>query len=71
VLISRLDIEVPPREMPMSVLAFWEGAWCGCGGFARLRFGGGVVGGCARIGFDWFQCVRHQMLIEDGDFMPL
>lgn len=35
---------------------------------ARLRFGGG---GCARIGFDWFQCVLQQLLIEDGDFMPL
>jgi hypothetical protein len=31
VLISRLNIEVPPREMPMSVLTFWEGKVLGVG----------------------------------------
>jgi hypothetical protein len=62
--------------MPMSVLTFWEGKVLGVGAVDLLVSAvAGVwsVGaqGLVSIGFDWFQCVRHQMLIEDGDFMPL
>ena len=59
VLISRLNIEDPPREMLVSGSRFGKVPWCGCAMLARLRFGGGAwdtgtVGaqGLVSIGFN-------------------